>query len=307
MFNNSILPIQPSNEVVELVEQKRGYNLDSCELHVYETRKEVARLPITFEGFTVTSMLKGVKKVRFNDGIKRNYVPGNTIIVPNNYELNIDFPEASFSSPTQCAALIIDTHYAKQQLDKINEHNVHNTLYDHSNILNQPLLINNTKNLIALHSKIIGLSTSSERTKEQRVKSLINKLIKRASQLYCVEKLRDESISHKNNNPFSAIINFIQENIHREIHIKDLIRVSNMSRATFYRVFVKEIGISPNKLIINERIALAKKLITENNLSIKETAYAVGFSSPNYFIRLFKKYEGITPKRFSNSFQHFHN
>ncbi len=301
MFKNSALPLTPSNKVVDLIEQKRGYNLETCELHVYETRKEIAKLPITFEGFTVTSMLRGVKKVRFNDGIERKYIPGNTIIVPNNYELKIDFPEASFSSPTQCSAVIIDTNYATKQLNKISEHNVQNTLYDHSDVLEQPLLINNSNNLIALHQKIIGLSISSEKNKDKRVKLLINKLIKRASQLYCVERLRNESISHKNSNPFSAMINFIQENIHREIHIKDLIRVSNMSKATFYRVFVKEIGISPYKLIIHERIALAKKLITENNLSIKETAYAVGFSSPNYFIRLFKKYEGITPKKYAHS------
>jgi len=74
-----------------------------------------------------------------------------------------------------------------------------------------------------------------------------------------------------------------------------------MSKSTFYRAFVDQLGVSTYQLIINERLKIAKNLLLEERLSIKETAYASGFSSPNYFIRLFKKHEGITPKQFVNS------
>jgi len=57
-------------------------------------------------------------------------------------------------------------------------------------------------------------------------------------------------------------------------------------------------NFSPDQMIIDERLKLAKKLLIEEQLSVKETAYAVGFSSANYFIRIFKEYEHLTPRQF---------
>ena len=95
--------------------------------------------------------------------------------------------------------------------------------------------------------------------------------------------------------------NFIQQNIYKEINITDLLKISTMSKSSFYRAFAEELGISPYQLIIDERLKISKKLLLEEKLSIKETAYASGFSSSNYFIRLFKKNEGLTPKQFMTS------
>ena len=113
--------------------------------------------------------------------------------------------------------------------------------------------------------------------------------------------LNADAAENTNNTPFAAIINFVRQNIYNTISIEDLLQISCMSKSTFYRAFVDQLGISPYQLIINERLKIAKNLLLEERLSIKETAYASGFSSPNYFIRLFKKHEGITPKQFVNS------
>ena len=56
--------------------------------------------------------------------------------------------------------------------------------------------------------------------------------------------------------------------------------------------------MSPYQLIISERLKIGKKLLLEEKLSVKQTAYAIGFTSANYFIRLFKKHEGFTPRQF---------
>ena len=113
--------------------------------------------------------------------------------------------------------------------------------------------------------------------------------------------LNADAAENTNNTPFAAIINFIRQNIYNTISIEDLLQISCMSKSTFYRAFLDQLGVSPYQLIINERLKIAKNLLLEERLSIKETAYASGFSSPNYFIRLFKKHEGITPKQFVNS------
>ena len=45
-------------------------------------------------------------------------------------------------------------------------------------------------------------------------------------------------------------------------------------------------------------ISEAKNLLAGGDLSVSEIAYALGFESPPYFSRLFKKEVGVTPKEF---------
>jgi AraC-like DNA-binding protein len=56
--------------------------------------------------------------------------------------------------------------------------------------------------------------------------------------------------------------------------------------------------MSPIEFILNEKIKYAKKLLSNPNMHIAEVSYATGFEDANYFIRLFKKYEGVTPKQY---------
>jgi len=39
-------------------------------------------------------------------------------------------------------------------------------------------------------------------------------------------------------------------------------------------------------------------MLSNPNIHINEVSYATGFEDCNYFIRLFKKYEGVTPKQY---------
>ncbi|QIY89225.1 helix-turn-helix domain-containing protein [Chryseobacterium gallinarum] len=45
------------------------------------------------------------------------------------------------------------------------------------------------------------------------------------------------------------------------------------------------------------RINRAKELLTSKN-TIKETVFLTGFSDTNYFTRVFKQWEGVTPKSY---------
>jgi AraC-like DNA-binding protein len=71
-----------------------------------------------------------------------------------------------------------------------------------------------------------------------------------------------------------------------------------MSSASFYRFFKRELGMSPIEYVLNEKIKHAKKLLRNPGIQINEVCYLSGFEDANYFIRLFKKHEGITPKQY---------
>ena len=60
----------------------------------------------------------------------------------------------------------------------------------------------------------------------------------------------------------------------------------------------RELGISPIELIILERIKLAKSLLKDQTMYIKNVCYEAGIEDANYFIRAFKMHEGITPKQY---------
>ena len=101
-----------------------------------------------------------------------------------------------------------------------------------------------------------------------------------------------------NNNPLAAIVGYIKNNIHEKFQIEQLSSKACMSKATFYRVFKKELGISPLEYIFTQKINKAKELLRNPMLKISTISDELGFSDANYFIRVFKKIEGITPNQY---------
>ena len=55
------------------------------------------------------------------------------------------------------------------------------------------------------------------------------------------------------------------------------------------------LGVSAHDYIMNHVMSEAKILLRLTDVSVKELASDLGFDDPNYFIRCFKKAEGITP------------
>ena len=72
--------------------------------------------------------------------------------------------------------------------------------------------------------------------------------------------------------------------------------------------FKKDTGMGLMSYLNRERISRAKALLSCGNISIKEAAYESGFQDEKYFMRTFKRLEGITPSQYKNTFyQHYIN
>ena len=72
----------------------------------------------------------------------------------------------------------------------------------------------------------------------------------------------------------------------------------SISRIQLYRKVKALLGANVNDYILNVRLQKAKYYLIENELSISEIAFKVGFSSASYFSKFFKSKTGVTPKEF---------
>lgn len=280
-----------------LVENRTIFSLDHCELNIFETYQESALVPLKFNDLVVTSMLRGKKVMHLFDDPSFEYLPGETVIVPQNVEMKIDFPEASKQNPTQCIALAVDHTIITNTLDYLNERfpkEGKNNLWklDHENYF----FYNNVE-LAGTINKLIKECMGSSVTKDAIADLTLQELIVRIVQAQTTKKV-DNNQFLDSNSPITPSIEFIRNNIHESINLKELSDKACMSTTSFYRYFKRELGVSPIEFILNEKIKYAKKLLSNPNLNITEVSYATGFEDCNYFIRLFKKHEGVTPKQY---------
>ena len=57
---------------------------------------------------------------------------------------------------------------------------------------------------------------------------------------------------------------------------------------------------------MKKKIIKSIKLLTENQLNIEQISEECGFKDANYFRRIFKKFHGVTPKKFKNMHTKIH-
>ncbi len=74
----------------------------------------------------------------------------------------------------------------------------------------------------------------------------------------------------------------------------------DMSEVYFRKLFKAQFDISPSQYIISVRLKKAKELMRSPLLSLEECALQSGFSSLQYFCRVFKKATGTTPGSYRN-------
>jgi len=91
------------------------------------------------------------------------------------------------------------------------------------------------------------------------------------------------------------VLHYIHEHLTEKILVDLLSRKAYLSRNMFFKWFKEQCGLSPLEYINKERIKLAKQLLADQRSSITCVSQKCGFTDVNYFVRLFRKSEGITP------------
>jgi len=284
------------DQLSTLVENRTVYTLDAFELNVFETHQAAARVPLNLGSLVLTTMLRGKKVMHLPNRPAFDYLPGESVIVGEDRTMEIDFPDASADSPTQCLAVAIPTDTIRRTVDLLNERypraeahtpwQLCETAHAH---------LTNTPELTGTLERLIQLSQATDAAKDVLAGFTLQELLVRLMQTQARQLIFRDYARHLSSHRFAHVVGYIKQHLAEPLTVEKLSDMACMSKATFFRVFKREFGLTPVEFIIRERLAEAKRLLRQPLTTVAEACFRVGFNNTGYFQSLFKKYEGITP------------
>lgn len=118
-----------------------------------------------------------------------------------------------------------------------------------------------------------------------------------------IAKLINETQKKSISNLISKANKIIENRFSEDLTLDDISKELSISPQYFSKLYKDEMGVNFKEQLTKIRIEYAKKLIKGQKHSIKDICYMSGYNDPNYFSRIFKKYQGITPSAYAKKFQ----
>jgi AraC-like DNA-binding protein len=298
----SSVPWRRDMDLKTLVENRTTYTLEDCELNIFETHQQAKAVHLSLGDLVLTTMLKGKKVMHLFDKPGFDYVPGESVIVPPNEIMKIDFPEAKWNNPTQCIALSISKEMIENTFQLLNERLPNKELTKEWGLDLAYFHLINTQDLSEIINRFIRIGVK-ERSKEKDLIAsfALKELLIRLTQTQARDMLEKTYKTLAGNNRIAYVVDYIKNNLRENLNLDLLSEKACMSKAHFSRCFKQELGLSPMEYILKERLNLAKQCLNSGDFQIQEVCFMSGFNNTTYFIRAFKNEFGMTPKVFQNS------
>lgn len=97
-------------------------------------------------------------------------------------------------------------------------------------------------------------------------------------------------------------MHFMEESFQEHLSLDDISSKIGMTPKSFCRFFKEMAHCSPIDYLNNYRIERASYQMLTTDMTVTQIALENGFNDLSYFIKTFKKYKGITPKKYMQSF-----
>lgn len=149
---------------------------------------------------------------------------------------------------------------------------------------------------VALKAALFKQSDRSRLYAETLVNTLILHLLEHYSTT--CPNLRESITGQLPKYKLQQVIDYIDAYLDRDLSLKELSNLVQMSPHYFSTLFKQSTGTTPHQYVIRCRIERAKYLMEQNKLSLAEIATQVGFVDQSHLHRHFKRLVGITPKNY---------
>lgn len=131
-------------------------------------------------------------------------------------------------------------------------------------------------------------------------------LIKNYLEILLINLLREQTETSKGNDtflqgselsikPITDVIAVLEQNVYDTLTINEICKKTAYSKAYLFRIFKQKTGKTIMNYFTELKINKAKQLLRENELSAREIAEKLSFSTADYFTKTFKRFTGLTP------------
>lgn len=115
------------------------------------------------------------------------------------------------------------------------------------------------------------------------------------------------SLAKKAAHPYSPqvqkVMDYIYHGRNKDLSLDNLSKIAKLSPKYLSTLFHKETGETISDFVSKVIIDEAKNLLTYSDYSLSEISSYLNFSTQSYFIKVFKKYAGITPREYRRMYK----
>lgn len=150
------------------------------------------------------------------------------------------------------------------------------------------------------------LAKAITRYMEQEVNIYLGKPVGEVEEIafsYLDAKSRNKENTEKKkySKQIQDLLDYIDDHFREEISLKEAAELFYINPSYLGYIFKKEYGHSFTETVNRKRIEYARELLMNSNIKIYEVAEKAGFTDSRYFVRVFKKYEGVNPSEVRKS------
>lgn len=150
-----------------------------------------------------------------------------------------------------------------------------------------------------------GLIASSANEPEKTLSQITREITEKEREKEEKTRLKREQsdfafmASQINDATTARILKYVTEHIDSpDLKIDDIADAMGMSRSVLYLKIKQQLGMTPIDFVRHVRIMRACELLKNTDESLSSVAFAVGFSDPKYFSKVFKRETGIVPTEY---------
>lgn len=157
-----------------------------------------------------------------------------------------------------------------------------------------------------IQSVLPRILSLSQRSGFDSVMDLINLLHDLSASRSLITLSDSTFVNHQsfnyNSRRLEKVFDFMNNNYHKDISLKDVSTLVNMTEESFSRFIKKRTGNTFINSLNEIRLGHASRILIDTTHSISEVSYQCGFNNISNFNRLFKKKKNCTPKEFRENY-----
>lgn len=100
-----------------------------------------------------------------------------------------------------------------------------------------------------------------------------------------------------------SAVEHLKSNFCEELSLEEVAGTLGVTPQYLSKIFKEDTGLTFKEYMTELRIEESKRLLRSGDLNIKDICFKVGYNDTSYFIRAFKKYEGLTPKDYQKIYR----